>query len=166
MAIKTLITNKIKRKLKVEFSPFNDFIHKANRLLILILFVVFSTPSFAQDTESIDSLIVKSNTQIYLEHIPNDTTDGYFKLRDSIVAPAKALRVKVTAKPAMGSVLEIFNPYDVPFTYKACIYNFKKKKYESVSVYPVQPKMGVREMWDFPIESILIKQFKLEVKSE
>lgn len=131
------------------------------RSFLFVLCIIFSLSSFSQD-EAIDSLIVRSNTQIYLEHVPNDTTDGYFRSRDSIVAPTKALRIKVTTKPAMGSVLEIFNPYEVPFTYKAFIYNFKKKRYVAVGVYPVQPKMGVRELWDFPIEHILIKQFKLE----
>ncbi|MBP7810444.1 MAG: hypothetical protein KA163_14215 [Bacteroidia bacterium] len=135
------------------------------RFLITLLFcVIFSSVSFSQETEAIDSLIVKPNVQAYLEHVPNDTTDGYFKFRDSVVAPIKGLRIKLTSKPAMGSVLEIFNPYEVPFTYKAFIYNFKKKKYVEAAVYPVQPKMGVREMWDFPIEQILIKQFKLEVE--
>lgn len=134
------------------------------RFLLFVLCFIFSLSSFSQDIEAIDSLIVKPNGQVYLEHVPNDTTDGYFKLRDSVIAPTKGLRIKLTSKPAMGSVLEIFNPYEVSFTYKAFIYNFKKKKYVEAAVYPVQPKMGVREMWDFPIEHILIKQFKLEVE--
>lgn len=134
------------------------------RSFLFVLSIIFSFSSFSQNDEAIDSLKVKSNTQVYLVHMPNDSTDGYFKLiieSDSVKLP-KALRIKVTTKPAMGSVLEIFNPYEAPFTYKAFIYNFKKKRYEAVGVYPVQPKMGVRELWDFPIEHILIKQFKLE----
>lgn len=137
------------------------------RPYLFVLCIVFSFSSFSQDTEAVDSVIVKSNTQIYLEHIPNDTSSGYFKLIEDVSDSAKlkkALRIKFGTKPAMGSVLEIFNPYDVPFVYKAFLYNFKKKKYIESNVYPVQPKMGVREMWPFPIESILIKQFKLEAE--
>lgn len=135
-------------------------------VLLFTLCFIGSFSLFAQSSEAADSLIVKSNTQTYLEHIPNDTTAGYFINHDSISETAKALRIKLTTKPAMGSVLEIFNPYEIPFNYKAFIYNFKKKKYEEAAVYPVQPKMGVREMWPFPIESILIKQFKLEAEKE
>lgn len=137
------------------------------RSFLIVLCIVFSFSLFSQDTEAIDSLIVKSNTQIYLEHIPSDTSAGFFKLIEDVSDSAKikkAIRIKFGTKPAMGSVLEIFNPYDVPFVYKAFLYNFKKKKYIVSNVYPVQPKMGVREMWPFPIESILIKQFKLEVE--
>jgi len=125
---------------------------------------ICSLNSFAQNTDAADSLIVRSNTQTYLEHIPNDTTPGYFIHRDSLIGMAKALRIKLTMKPAMGSVLEIFNPYETPFVYKAFIYNFKKKKYQEAAVYPVQPKMGVREEWPFPVESILIKEFKFEAE--
>ena len=109
-------------------------------LLLFTCCFILSFRSIAQN-DAVDSLVVKSNTQIYLEHVPNDTTDGYFRSRDSII-PTKALRIKLTSKPAMGSVLEIFNPYEVPFTYKAFIYNFKKKKFVEAAVYPVQPKMG------------------------
>jgi hypothetical protein len=130
---------------------------------------VLSSSSIAQDNEALDSIIVQSNTQIYLEHVPSDTSAGTFKLIEDLSDSAKlknVIRIKFGTKPAMGSVLEIFNPYEVPFVYKAFMYNFKKKKYLEASVYPVQPKMGVREMWPFPIESILIKQFELEVEVE
>lgn len=127
---------------------------------IVIFSFFLSLNSKAQDNEAVDSVIIKLNTQFYLEHIPNDTTDGYFKLHDSVSSSAKSIRIKLTGKSAMGSVLELFNSYDVPFTYKAYLYNFKKKKYVEANVFPVQPKMGTREMWDFPIENILIKQFK------
>ena len=134
-----------------------------------VLFFIFcwalSFCMFSQNNEGTDSVIVKMNTQIYLEYVPNDTSADYFRIIEDLSDSAKikkALRVKFGTKPAMGSVLEIFNPYEVPFVYKAFLYNFKKKKYLEANVYPVQPKMGVREMWPMPIESILIKQFKLE----
>ena len=130
--------------------------------LFLSIFFIRPFHSFAQDNNATDSLTVKLNSTIYLEYIPNDTTDGFFKLVDSLSNSTKAIRVKLTAKAAMGSVLEIFNPYETPFVYKAFLFNFKKKKYLEANVYPVQPKMGVREMWPFPIENILIKQFKME----
>lgn len=140
------------------------------RSLFLFTFCfVLSLSSISQDNEALDSIVVQSNTQIYLEHIPSDTSAGYFKWIEDVSDSAKitkAIRIKFGTKPAMGSVLEIFNPYDVPFVYKAFLYNFKKKKYLESKVYPVQPKMGVREMWPFPIESILLKQFKLEVEKE
>lgn len=125
-----------------------------------LLYLLSFFASGAQNNEAADSIVLKINTQKFLEHIPNDTTEGYFKLNDSIAGSTKAVRIKLTGKSAMGSVLEIFNPYDRPFIYKAYLYNFKKKKYIEANVYPVQPKMGTREMWDFPIENILINQFK------
>ena len=128
--------------------------------LPFFIFCVSAINTIAQTNEAADSVIVKANTQIFLEHIPNDSTGGFFIMRDSISGTSKALRIKLTTKPAMGSVLEIFNPYESPITYKAFLYNFKKKKYLEANVYPVQPKMGVREEWPFPIESILIKEFK------
>jgi hypothetical protein len=134
-------------------------------LLLFIIGSVFPLKLFSQDNGGTDSIVIKMNTQIYLEHIPNDTSAGYFKLVEDLSDSAKlkkVLRVKFGTKPAMGSVLEIFNPYEVPFVYTAYLYNFKKKKYLEANVYPVQPRMGVREMWPFPIESILIKKFKLE----
>lgn len=131
-------------------------------LLLLIICFSISFHALAQDNDAVDSLIVKLNSRIFLEHIPNDTTDGYFKLHDSINGSTKAVRVKLTGKSAMGSVLEIFNPYETPFTYKAYLYNFKKKKYEEANVFPVQPRMGTRDMWPFPMEYILIKKFKFE----
>lgn len=126
----------------------------------LFAFFLISLPSLSQTNEAADSVIIKANNQIFLEHIPNDSIGGYFVMRDSVSGTTKALRIKLTTKPAMGSVLEIFNPHESPFTYKAFLYNFKKKKYLEANVYPVQPKMGVREEWPFPIESILIKEFK------
>lgn len=132
------------------------------RYLLALFFLSLFSYSYAQDSKGVDSTILKANTQFFLEHFANDSTNGYFIKHDSINGSTIAIRVKLTTKPVMGSVLEIFNPYESPFTYKAFIYNFKKKKYLEVSVYPVQPKMGVREMWPFPIENILIKQFKLE----
>ena len=134
------------------------------RFILFFMICSCSLNSIAQNNEATDSLIVKLNSNIYLEHVPNDSTDGYFKRIDSIIGKTKAIRIKLTAKAAMGSVLEIFNPYDVPFVYKAFIYNFKKKKYLEASVYPVQPKMGVRETWPFPIENLFIKQIKLETE--
>jgi hypothetical protein len=129
---------------------------------LFVIWFLISFTSLAQNNEAVDSVVVNVNTKVYLEHIPNDTTDGYFKLHDSIGGATKAIRVKLTGKSAMGSVLELFNPYETPFTYKVYLYNFKKKKYIEANVYPVQPRMGTREMWDFPIEKVLIKQFKLE----
>lgn len=134
------------------------------RFFLLFIICTWSLNSIAQNPIPTDSLIVKLNSNIYLEHVPNDSTDGYFKLIDSISKSAKAIRIKLTTKAAMGSVLEIFNPYETPFTYKAFLFNFKKKKYLEANVYPVQPKMGVREAWPFPIEHILLKQFKLEAE--
>ena len=99
------------------------------RFILFFMICSCSLNSIAQNNEATDSLIVKLNSNIYLEHVPNDSTDGYFKRIDSIIGKTKAIRIKLTAKAAMGSVLEIFNPYDVPFVYKAFIYNFKKKKY-------------------------------------
>jgi hypothetical protein len=128
--------------------------------IFLLLIIPFRT--FSQDDQAVDSVVIKLNTQFYLEHIPNDSTDGYFKLHDSISGSIIAVRVKLTGKSAMGSVLEVFNPYPTAFSYKAYLYNFKKKKYVEANVYPVQPKMGTREMWDFPIEKVLIKAFKIE----
>jgi hypothetical protein len=136
-------------------------------VLFFIFCWILSFSMFSQNNEGTDSVIVKMNTQIYLEYVPNDTSSGYFRIIEDLSDSAKikkALRVKFGTKPAMGSVLEIFNPYDVPFVYKAFLYNFKKKKYLEANVYPVQPKMGVREMWPMPIENILIKQFKLEAE--
>lgn len=131
------------------------------RLSLSISFLLaFKSLLWSQSPEATDSVVIKMNTQIFLEHIPNDSTGGFFVLHDSISGSTKAIRVKFTTKPAMGSVLEVFNPYDLPFIYKVNLYNFKKKKYLEANVYPVQPKMGTRELWDFPIESILIKRFK------
>ena len=135
-------------------------------LSITILFFILSLDLISQNNESPDSLRVKANTQIYLAHIPCDTTAGSFKIMDSISDTDKAIRIKFGTKPAMGSVLEIFNPYEFPFVYTAFVYNFKKKKYINAGVHPVQPKMGVRETWPFPTEYILIKEFKLEVEKE
>ncbi len=132
---------------------------------LFIFFFILSLFSFSQN-DSPDSIVVKANTQIYLVHLPCDTTAGTFKIMDSIDEGAKAIRIKFGTKPAMGSVLEIFNPYEFPFAYKAFVYNFKKKKYIDAGVHPVQPKMGTRETWPFPTEYILIKEFKLEIERE
>lgn len=132
----------------------------------LIFFFISSLCSISQNKSELDSIRVKSNTQIYLVHIPCDTTAGSFKIMDRIGDTEKAIRIKFGTKPAMGSVLEIFNPYDFPFVYKAFVYNFKKKKYIDAGVHPVQPKMGTRETWPFPTEFILIKEFKLDEQKE
>src|SRR6202008_5031368 len=86
--------------------------------LFFIFSLTFFFSSFSQDNGALDSVIIKMNTQIYLEHVPNDTSAGYFKLVEDVSDSAKlknVVRIKFGTKPAMGSVLEIFNPYEIPF---------------------------------------------------
>ncbi|HWY10370.1 MAG TPA: hypothetical protein VN026_03540 [Bacteroidia bacterium] len=102
------------------------------------------------------------NSKVYLEYISSDSTAGKFRIVESINDSTRTIRLKLDTKPAMGSVLEINNPFDDDFIYKAFLYNFKKKKYIEATVFPVKEKMVAREMWPYPIEYILIKKFQFK----
>jgi hypothetical protein len=132
------------------------------KYVVLILFFIFSFNLIPQNKDVLDSFIVKMNSKVYLEYISSDSTAGKFRIVESINDSTRTIRLKLDTKPAMGSVLEINNPFDDDFIYKAFLYNFKKKKYIEATVFPVKEKMVAREMWPYPIEYILIKKFQFK----
>jgi len=135
-------------------------------LFSLVLFFVLPGSLISQTKEELDSLIIKMNTKMYLEYTPSDSSAGTFKIIESITDSTKTIRFKLDTKPAMGSILEINNPFEASFIYKAFLYNYKKKKYIETTVFPVRSKIGVHEMWPYPVDHVLIKKFKFVEEKE
>lgn len=118
--------------------------------------------SFSNDSSTVntDTVLIKLDAKLFLVY----TTDEQFKLIGQIKDSLMTVRLKLTYNNSMGTILEINNPFNKVLTYKAFLYNYKKKKYIETNVYPVREAMGSYEMWPYKLDQILLTDFKLSLR--
>jgi len=110
----------------------------------------------------IDTLIIKLGDKLFFAGDLATNDNIVFRKVNQNFDPAKNVSIELSFNESFGTVLTIRNPFDKRLFYKAELYSPKKNAYIETNVYPIRPKIGSKEMWPYPIDTIRLTNFKLK----
>jgi hypothetical protein len=102
----------------------------------------------------IDTLIIKLGDKLFFAGDVDSNNNIVFRKVDQNFDQSKNVSIELSFSKSFGTVLTIKNPFDKKLIYKAELYSFKKNIYVETNVYPIQPKIGSKEMWPYSIDTI------------
>lgn len=103
---------------------------------------------------------------LFIEAELNDNIIASMKVVKKNINPSKTIVVNfaqnVSDRENKGMMLQVSNPFNSNLNYDAMMYIVGKNRWIKTSIIPIKPKLKNFEMWNDPIITLVLNNWRLE----